>query len=85
MKADCTAFPIFSEKNGAHVLEPGLSKRELYAAFSMMGIKANNDLWKAVMEAAKELKKPQQELLAVMAFKDADAMIAESEKKEPTP
>lgn len=60
--------------------QQGMSLRQYYAGLAMQGIKSNDELLRRIMDAAERSDKPQQELIAVMARKDADALIAELEK-----
>jgi len=55
----------------------GMKLRDYFAAMALQGIKSNDELLKRIMDSS---NLPQQELIAQMAYADADAMLAERSK-----
>lgn len=66
-----SAFPW----TGAQSIAPGITIRDYFAAAALTGIKANDAMCKRIMDIAIEKCVKQQDLIAQMAYNDADAML----------
>lgn len=71
----------YVDEDGNVAYGNGLTIRQYFAAMAMQGIKSNIELCKVCDTAAKAMNITQQEAIAKMSVKDADALIAELNKK----
>jgi hypothetical protein len=80
------AFPVsvhprFALEDGEKYVDRGMDLRDYFAAAALAGIKANDALLKRIMDCSEANDESQQVYLARMAYSDADAMLAERERK----
>ncbi len=78
--ADCPAFGHVAMTDSNGFQEPGLTKREYFAAMAMQGLLGNPE-WMELYEGKKYLLPDY--IMTKIAVERADALLAELEKPQP--
>jgi len=81
-----SAFPVIGkwEEKGKEftVVNTGLTKREWFAGMALQGIFSNRDYLISTNELAKQKGKTLAELISLVCYENADAMLAASQEEE---